>query len=249
VIRADLHATSDWVRPQGLPPTLEIAADPLTRPEDAAGSGNPLPPPDQRYAEFERVFYESPVVARKQRIYLPYVDRELAKRHPFLDLGCGRGEFMDILRGEGIRSVGVDLNPGNVAALRRAGHEVRDGDLLAFLERDTGTYSGAVCLQVVEHLPAVQFERLLELLHPRLAPGAVLVIESVNPHSPFALGNFHMDPTHVAPVPPERVRFYMELAGFVRTRTLLQAPIPGWAFGGPEPRAHYCDYAVIGYRS
>lgn len=205
-------------------------------------------PGETWYADFERVFYRSSVVAAKQRIYLPYIDRALAGRLPVLDLGCGRGEFMDILRAEGIRSVGVDLSSVNTETLRAAGHTVHTGDLVDFLERDRGTYAGAVALQVVEHLPPEALARVLALLQARLVPGAVLVIESVNPHCPYALGNFHMDPTHVAPVPPDRVRFAMEWAGFVRTSTLYQAPIPGFAFGGPEPRAHYTDYAVIGYR-
>ncbi len=246
---APLQASVDRLLPADLPPVLELRGEPLVAPtsmETAGGSAQQRF--DDWYGEFERVFYQSHVVAEKQRVYLPYLDRALAERYPFLDLGCGRGEFMSILRAAGIPSVGVDLSTGNVERLRRAGHEAHEGDLITFLEHDTRTYSGAVALQVVEHIPAAAFERMLELLRPRLAPGATLIIESVNPHSPFALGNFHMDPTHIAPIPPDRVRFCMERAGFVRTCALFQAPIPAFAFGGPEARAHYCDYAVIGYR-
>ena len=235
--------------PGSIPGTLELRDEPFASAQGrtAAGISDDVSN-DSWYADFERVFYRSTVVAEKQRIYLPYIDRALASRLPVLDLGCGRGEFMEILRGEGIRSVGVDLSSVNVEALRASGHTVHAGDLIDFLERDRGTYAGAVALQVVEHLPPESLARALALLQARLAPGAVLVIESVNPHCPYALGNFHMDPTHVAPVPPDRVRFTMERAGFVRTATLYQAPIPGFAFGGPEARAHYTDYAVIGYR-
>jgi O-antigen chain-terminating methyltransferase len=235
--------------PAHVPATLELRDEPLTHGRTRTAERTPTQKPSEAwYADFERVFYQSSVVAVKQRIYLPYIDRDLARRLPLLDLGCGRGEFMEILRAEGIRSVGVALGSSNVETLRASGHTVHAGDLIDFLERDRGTYAGAVALQVVEHLRPDALGRALALLQARLAPGAVLVIESVNPHCPYALGNFHMDPTHVAPVPPDRVRFAMEWAGFVRTSTLYQAPIPGFAFGGPEPRAHYTDYAVIGYR-
>jgi len=67
--------------------------------------------------------------------------------------------------------------------------------------------------------------------------------------SPFALGTFHTDPTHVNPIPPERMRYAIEAAGFERTLTLFQARIPEGQFAGPDPRAYYADYAIVGYRS
>lgn len=223
---------------------------PLARARTGLAAGVPVAAltSDQRYALFESVFYESDAVAAKQRIYLRYLDPALTARLPFLDLGCGRGEFMQILREHGVASVGVDINSAAVARLADAGFQAIHQDLVEFLRTDRREYSGAASLQVVEHLDAARVEEMLALVYPRLAPGAVLLLETPNPLSPFALGRFHTDPTHVAPLPSERLRFAVELAGFVDTRTLYQARIPGDQWAGPDPTAHYVDYAIIAYK-
>ena len=203
----------------------------------------------ERYSLFETVFYESPAVSAKQRVYVPYLDLELARKWPFLDLGCGRGEFLRILRDEGITTVGVDINPTGMPQLRGDGFDVVEQDLLAFLETDRRTYSGASLLQVAEHLTDSQIERMLVLVAARLAPGAVFILETPNPISVFALSVFHTDATHLRPLPPERMRYEIEAAGFEQTRTLFQARIPREQFAGPDPRAYYADYAIIATRA
>jgi O-antigen chain-terminating methyltransferase len=239
--------------PKDLGETLELRGSPLAalareRRRLPPGTAIPSLPLYERYALFESVFYESVAVAEKQRIYLGVLNRPLSQRFPFLDLGCGRGEFLRILRDDGIEAMGVDINPASLATARDSGLRVFEHDLLAFLESDRGTYSGASLLQVAEHLTAAQLDRLLELIVPRLAPGAVFILETPNPLSPFALGVFHTDATHVVPLPPERMRFALEAAGFENTRTLFQGRIPGDQFAGPDPRAWYMDYAIIASR-
>jgi O-antigen chain-terminating methyltransferase len=101
---------------------------------------------------------------------------------------------------------------------------------------------------VAEHLAPERLDRMLALVAQRLAPGAPLIVETPNPLSPFALARFHSDPTHVVPLPPERLRFSVEEAGFERSRTLFQARAPGDPHAGPDPCAYYMDYAIIAYR-
>lgn len=250
---SDAKSTLDRMLPPRLTDTLEITGDPiveLARQRCAIPSTRPTPAlsAHERYALFEAAFYDSTIVAKKQRIYVRYFDRGLARYGPFLDLGCGRGEFLQILRSEGIASVGVDSNPIALAPLRAEGFNVVLRDLVEFLETDRRTYCGASALQVAEHLTHEQLERMLSLVAKRLVPGAPLIIETPNPLSPFALARFHTDPTHVVPLPPERLRFAIEAAGFERSLTLFQARAPGDPFSGPDPLAYYMDYAVIGYR-
>jgi O-antigen chain-terminating methyltransferase len=242
------------IMPPPLGETLEIVAPSLldrarAKSRIAADTPTSSLSREARYALFEDAFYDSSIVAAKQRVYLPYVDRTLAASRPFLDLGCGRGEFLRILRDERIEAIGVDVNPVPLAALRADGFDVHADDLLAFLETDRAMYAGAVSLQVVEHLDADRIERMLALVARRLVAGAVLIVETPNPLSPFALAQFHTDPTHIAPIPPERMRFFVEAAGFERSRTLFQARVPAGQFFGPDPKAYYMDYAIIAYRS
>ena len=253
-VAGDAKLRIDALSPPHLAETFEVIGGPLVEParlHSAVRADVPTPElsTHERYAVFEAAFYDSTIVAAKQRVYLRYLDRALALQQPFLDLGCGRGEFLGILAGAGIRPVGVDVNALAFADLRAAGYEVVEQDLLAFLQAERRMFSGASSLQVVEHLTAEQIERMLALVAQRLTPGALLIVETPNPLCPFALGQFNTDPTHVAPLPPERLRFAIEAAGFEATRTLFQARAPGAAFAGPDPRAYYMDYAIIAYRS
>jgi SAM-dependent methyltransferase len=249
-----LGSKVDSIFPPALDEVLEIRGEPLVSlAKERFGLSREAPlstlTRHERYSMFETVFYESPAVAAKQRIYVPYLNRELARQWPFLDLGCGRGEFLRILRDEGIGTVGVDINPTGITRLRAEGFDVVEQDLITFLENDPRTYCGASLLQVAEHLTDNQIERMLALVAARLAPGAVFIVETPNPISGFALSVFHTDSTHVRPLPPERMRYEIEAAGFEETRTLFQARIPLDQFAGPDPRAYYADYAIIASRS
>jgi len=244
----------DAMHPPPLDATMAVTGEPLTALARARGGIAPgvalgTLSADARYALFETVFYDSRAVAAKQRVYIDYVDRELAKQAPFVDLGCGRGEFLHILQELGVEAIGVDINADVLRRLRAEGFTVVEQDLLAFLEGEHRMFCGASVLQVAEHLTPAQLERLLALLAQRLLPGAPLIIETPNPLSPFALAVFHTDSTHISPIPPERMRYSIEAAGFEQTLTLFQAKIPADQFAGPDPRAYYADYAIIARRS
>jgi SAM-dependent methyltransferase len=260
----DLHALDnsaqttrtrlDAIYPPPLPEVLTIAGDSLAAlARERGGVASDVPfsalSKDARYALFETVFYDSRAVAAKQRIYIDYLDRELGRQAPFLDLGCGRGEFLHILRELGIDSIGVDSNADVIRRLQDESFTVVEQDIVAYLETNEQMYSGASMLQVAEHLSPSTIENVLTLLASRLLPGALLIVETPNPLSTFALGVFHTDPTHISPIPPERMRYSIEAAGFERATTLYQARIPANQFAGPDPRAYYADYAIIAYRT
>jgi SAM-dependent methyltransferase len=167
---------------------------------------------DSPYAGFEDVF-RGPAdrVAQTQRPYLP-----LVRNHtPILDVGCGRGEFLELLRDEGIPAAGVDSDPGMVARCRASGLAVSEGDALAHLEAvEPGTLGTVFCAQVIEHLPAEALRRIFELAHRALRHDGLFIAETVNPHSLPALKMFWVDPTHHHPVFPEVSLALSGLAGF-----------------------------------
>ena len=178
------------------------------------------------YALFEERFRGSPEeIARAQRFYLDFV-RDVPG--PVLDVGCGRGEFLGLLRAAGIPASGIESNPISVEACRKAGLEVEEGDVFALLgRRPAGKLGSVVAFQVVEHWTPDGIFRFLQEAKRVLAPGGVLIAETINADSLSALRAFYLDPTHVRPVPPEALRFLAEAAGFadikIEYRSLLPA--------------------------
>ncbi len=153
------------------------------------------------YRGFEDLFRGSEQMIRdRQRVYLDLV----AGRGPVLDVGCGRGEFLDLLVERGIECRGVDLDSDMVERCREKGHaNVEQGDLLEVLERTPPGSLGAIfSAQVIEHLGPEQLRRFLELGLWRLRPGGLLIAETVNPHSAAALKAILGRPHSHAPALP-----------------------------------------------
>jgi O-antigen chain-terminating methyltransferase len=177
------------------------------------------------YALFEERFRGSPdAIAAGQRFYLGFL-KDLPG--PVLDVGCGRGEFLRLLQAAGIRGGGIESNPVSAAACRAAGLDVEAGDAIAGLAgRPPGSLGAVVAFQVVEHWAPEEIFRFLQEARRALAPGGVLVAETINADSISALRAFYLDPTHVRPVPAEALRFLAEAAGFTDLRVEYRSPVP-----------------------
>ena len=171
------------------------------------------------------------------------------------DLGCGRGEFLSLLKDNGIPARGVELSPELVAYGRTRGLDVEQADLFAWLlAQPQRSVDGIFCSQVVEHLPPARVWELVRLAHDKLAPGGVLAIETPNPESlAIFASHFFLDPTHTRPVPPALLEFYFEESGFADLVTRRFAPaiesMPELAALDPTLRDRFfgaLDYAIIG---
>jgi SAM-dependent methyltransferase len=137
---------------------------------------------------------------------------------PVLDVGCGRGELVGLLRDAGIDARGIDADADMVAYARGDGLDVEQADAVTYLERlDDAALGGIFMAQVVEHLPASTLARTLELAARKLRPGGVLVAETINPLSPLALRNYFADLTHAQPLVPETLELVARQVGFVDT--------------------------------
>jgi len=192
-------------------------------PVETGGHAPPLPP--GVYSLFEERFRGSPQdITEKQRSYLPLL-RGLPG--PLLDIGCGRGELLSLLAGEGIPATGVEFNPIAAAACRQQGLAVEEGDGVAVLSgKADASLGGIVALQVVEHWSADALFAFLREARRTLAPGGVLIAETVNTDSLSALKAFFLDPSHVRPVPADALRFLAQAAGFTDTRIEYRAFLP-----------------------
>lgn len=201
------------------------------------------------YFAFEsRMRASTDEIRRRQR---PYVD-DFREAAPVLDAGCGRGEFLGLLREAGIEARGVDADADMVAFARGEGADVEQDDAIALLERlADASLGGIFAAQLVEHLPPPALLRFLELAHVKLRPGGLLVAETINPLSPLALRNYFADLTHAQPLVPETLTLLARHAGFgdVETR-FLHAPEP---VEGIDARLNEIlfaplDYAIVARR-
>lgn len=137
---------------------------------------------------------------------------------PVLDLGCGRGEFLEAARDSGLAAMGIDQSDECVALCRSKGLDAARADLFLYLEALADRSLGGIyCAQVVEHIDPHRLPDLIFLIAKKLRSGALAVIETPNPEclAIFAT-HFFIDPTHTRPVPPRLLGFYMEEAGFGR---------------------------------
>ena len=144
-----------------------------------------------------------------------YIHSYQAVSGVILDIGCGRGEFLDCAREAGLTSYGIDSNDECVAQCRARGLQADNADLFAHLDSLADrSLAGVFCSQVIEHLLPSQLPRLVQLISAKLKPGGTVIFETPNPEclAIFAT-HFYIDPTHTRPVPAVLLRFYCEEAG------------------------------------
>jgi SAM-dependent methyltransferase len=180
---------------------------------------------DSSYTAFENRFRGSREEIRDRQEKDVTLFQDLA---PVVDLGCGRGEFLELLRAAGVEAWGVEANTNAVRECREKGLNVVPGDLVSVLqERDGGSLGGLFAAQVVEHLPPAVLGALLAEAHRTLRVGGLLVLETPNPASALSFHDvFIRDLTHERPLHPETLRFLAAAAGFTDVRVEMRNPVP-----------------------
>jgi SAM-dependent methyltransferase len=145
-----------------------------------------------------------------------------------VDLGCGRGEFLALLRENGIDGRGVDINEAMVEVCRSQGFDVTRTDALSYLEaQPDGSIGGLFAAQVVEHLEPQYLNALLDVAFGKLRPGAPIVLETINPACWFAFFESYIrDITHVRPLHPDTLKFLLIASGFQHVDIRYRSPYP-----------------------
>lgn len=186
---------------------------------------SPQPSLDYQYVAFEDRFRGSDEEIREK--LLPYVPL-FAGRSDVLDIGCGRGEFLALLKAAGISARGVDTNREMVAAACDRGLEVVQADALAYLESlPDGSLGGLMAAQVVEHLAPPYLSRLFATAFQKLGSGAPIVVETINPACWLAFfSSYIRDFTHAQPVHPETLQYLLQANGFGRVTLQYSQPVP-----------------------
>jgi len=197
---------------------------------------------DYFYLMFENVFYNHFVVKEKQKIYVKYI-KPVKK---WLDIGCGRGEFLEILKKEGIEVEGVEINTLECDFLRKKGYKVYNTDAISFLKKiDKATYDGISAIQVIEHMNPKDLKKMLQLIYEKLPSGGKVLIETVNPIANTGLGLFYVDITHKRPIPSYTLAFLLEWLGFKDLKIIYTSPVPK-EYQTSVMEKNYQDYAIIG---
>lgn len=252
----------------------DIQAGTLT--SSAASNPSPTPPMFPSgiksespfdYFRFEELYRgDEALITTRQKEYLDL----FRGREDVLDVGCGRGEFLELLRDNGISAKGVELGTDQWLLCREKALEVVQRDLFSYLESlPDESLGGLFSAQVIEHLAASDQLRLISLAYRKTRPGSPVVIETINAQCVFAvMRNFFLDPTHVRPVHPETLKFAMESVRFQKVELRFSSPmaerrIPPLKLNSDSPQlADFnraiaelnelmygeMDYAAIGWR-
>ncbi|HWB17723.1 MAG TPA: class I SAM-dependent methyltransferase [Vicinamibacterales bacterium] len=199
----------------------------LAGPAPDVSPSTPPPAPDLdafKYVGFENAFRgPTDEIARRLESYLPTFEGQ----SDVLDIGCGRGEFLDLLRAHGISARGLDSNHAMAEACRARGLDVVEADALTYLRGlDDGALGGLFAAQVVEHLPPAYLTALLETAAHKLRPGAPIVLETINPACWVAFFESYIrDLTHVRPLHPETLQYFLRASGFRDVTIAYRSPV------------------------
>ena len=187
---------------------------------------------DSFYRAFEDKYRGSrDLIKSRLQVYLPFISPVLGnkKRSSLrsLDLGCGRGEWLELLTEQGFVAQGVDLDEGMLEACWKLGLQAKKSDALDYLKKQKNNSIDVISgFHIAEHVPFEKLQELIEQALRVLKSGGLLILETPNPEN-IVVGttNFYLDPTHQRPLPPQLLSFIAEHAGYARVKILrLQEP-------------------------
>ncbi|MEQ1895943.1 MAG: methyltransferase domain-containing protein [Vicinamibacterales bacterium] len=217
----------DLVRTRSAPPATQAGAAPSDT-QTAAPPPLALSVPSRdggyKYVGFEEHFRGSQEDIRQRQ--LDYVSL-FAGASDVLDVGCGRGEFLSLLRDHGITARGIDVNQTMVDVCTDKGLTAIAGDALAYLRAQPDqSLGGLIAVQVVEHFEPAYINAFVEVAFTKLRPGAPIVLETINPACWYAFfSSYIRDYTHKQPVHPETLSFLMGAAGFQKVELRYLSPV------------------------
>jgi len=164
-----------------------------------------------------------------------------------LDVGCGRGEFLELLKDKGISAKGLDLNPEMIEVCKSRGLDAAAGDARSYLKGlPDESLGGLIAVQVIEHLQPPYLTEMLALAFDKVRPGGKIVLETINPSCWVAFfESFIRDLTHVKPIHPETLQYLLQANGFSNVEIVYRAPIApeGRLQRVSERPAHFGDTA------
>jgi 2-polyprenyl-3-methyl-5-hydroxy-6-metoxy-1,4-benzoquinol methylase len=219
---------------------------------------------DALYAALEDQFRGSrEEIKERLRIYLPILKEAKlgSKKMPILDVGCGRGEWLELLKEQNLKAQGVDVNRVFAENCKEQGLDVIERDLIIHLRSLPNDSLGAVTgFHIIEHLPFEVVVKFIDEIVRVLKPGGVAILETPNPENVLVGSHtFYLDPTHRNPLPSALVKFIVEARGLCRVEVMnLHSPdvhrVKEAGFDEMTKRFNDLfygplDYAVLGWKA
>lgn len=163
-------------------------------------------------------------VRARLEVYGPYLDAilKMSSIPRALDLGCGRGEWLELLTERGFSPFGVDLDDSMLEFCRERGLEVLSADAIEVLSKQADSSLSLISgFHIAEHLSFDKLQILIDEAARALRPGGLLILETPNPENlRVSTHTFYIDPTHTRPLPPSLLDFMTEYYGFARSKVL-----------------------------
>jgi O-antigen chain-terminating methyltransferase len=162
-----------------------------------------------------------------------------------IDLGCGKGDWMNYLRSHGISAKGVDINEASARFAIDAGFDVAIDDINNYLEGLSDKSVAAVTmLSVSEHLTHEEFKTIIAKIPRVIAVGGVFIMDMPNPYCYFQVGGFYTDPSHITWISPEPAKLLLEMVGFCKVYSIYYSPFD-WMTKSPEKIYNYRAVSII----
>ena len=177
------------------------------------------------YRAFEERYRGSrELVKSRLKVYLPFIIplKKFTTSPRSLDLGCGRGEWLELLTENGFNAYGVDLDDEMLKACRQLGLKSKKIDAIKYLKEEADESHDLISgFHIAEHLPFEKLQTLVSEALRVLKPAGLMILETPNPEN-IVVGSksFYMDPTHEKPIPPELLSFVIEHTGFFRVKVV-----------------------------
>ncbi|MEP6922138.1 MAG: methyltransferase domain-containing protein [bacterium] len=213
---------------------------------------------DALYSSFEDQFRGARTdIKERLRVYIPIL-KEAGIAADVVDLGCGRGEWLETLKEEGVQARGVEINRVAIEQCRSRGLEVVDEDVMCYLQKvPEQSLSAVTCFHLIEHLDFETLIKFLDRIIACLKPGGLIIMETPDPENVLVSShNFYLDPSHRHPLPSELMQFLLESRGASRVKVMRVNPLTAHNIEGDSELIqrfnHYfygpMDYGIVAWK-